>query len=193
MFVIVPSAISFWTRFTSATGPGHVGEILPIPTPPEATSKIVSSPPLKPPSTTSWIVWKTASSTFFSALVAMCVAEIRLVGVDADPAHVLLLRGREGAEAALARDLEDHVGAAGDLVERELLALRLVDEVLRVGVQGRDLPGSRPSRPPGTPRCSGRRAGSSARRPSRSPAARRPPPSRSARRGSRRGSRPPAP
>ena len=66
------------------------------------------------------------------------LAEVRLVGVDADPAHVLLLRGREGAEPALARDLEDHVGAAGDLVERELLALRLVDEVLRVRVQGRD-------------------------------------------------------
>ena len=135
----MPAAISSWTRLTSATAVrGTVGEITPMPTAPEATSKIVSSPPLKPPSTTSWIVWKTATSTFFSALVSDVLAEVRLVGVDADPAHVLLLRGGEGAEAALARDLEDHVRAAGDLVERELLALRLVDEVLRVGVQGRD-------------------------------------------------------
>jgi hypothetical protein len=33
---------------------------------------------------------------------------------------------------------QDHVGALGDLVERDLLALRLVDEVLRVGVQELD-------------------------------------------------------
>ena len=73
MFVILPEAISSWTRLTSATASrGTVGEISPIPTAPEATSKIVSSPPLKPPPTSSWTVWKTASSTFFSALVAMC-------------------------------------------------------------------------------------------------------------------------
>ena len=40
------------------------------------------------------------------------------------------------AETAAAGDLEYHVGLLLDLVERDLLALRLVDEVLRVVVQG---------------------------------------------------------
>ena len=62
-------------------------------------------------------------------------AEIRLVGVDADPPHVALLRGVEHAEPAAARDLEDDVRARGDLVQRGRLALRLVDPVLRVRVQ----------------------------------------------------------
>ena len=65
-------------------------------------------------------------------------AEVGLVGVDADPADVLLLGCGQSAEAALAGDLEDDMRPARDLVERELLALRLVDEVLRVGVQRRD-------------------------------------------------------
>ena len=60
------------------------------------------------------------------------LAEVALVGVDADPEHTLLLRRRQDAEAALARDLEDDAGAVGDLVQRLLLALRLVDEVLGV-------------------------------------------------------------
>ena len=54
------------------------------------------------------------------------------------PADVLLFRRRQRPEAALARDLEDDMRAAGDLVERKLLALRLVDEVLRIRVQRRD-------------------------------------------------------
>src|SRR4051794_8909604 len=61
-------------------------------------------------------------------------AEVALVGVDADAHDVLLLRGIEGAEPATARDLEDHARAVRDLVQRQLLALRLVDEVLRVAV-----------------------------------------------------------
>src|ERR671918_1640881 len=54
-----------------------------------------------------------------------------LVVVDADAPDALLLRRVEGAEAAAARDLEHDLGAAVDLRERELLALGLVDEVLR--------------------------------------------------------------
>src|SRR5689334_20356206 len=57
-------------------------------------------------------------------------AEERLIGVDADPPHTLLLRRVERTEPAAARDLEDHAGALLDLVERDLLALRLVREVL---------------------------------------------------------------
>src|SRR5918994_4366129 len=60
------------------------------------------------------------------------VAQERLVGVDADAPDALLLRRVQRAEAAAAGNLEDDVGALGDLVERHLLALRLVDEVLRV-------------------------------------------------------------
>src|SRR5215213_6434143 len=62
------------------------------------------------------------------------VAQERLVGVDADAPEALLLRRVDRAEAATTRDLEDHVGSLGDLVERDLLALRLVDEVLGVAV-----------------------------------------------------------
>src|SRR5215212_1763718 len=65
-------------------------------------------------------------------------AEVALVGVDADTHHVLLLGGVERAEAALAGDLEDDLRALRDLVERELLAEVLLDEVLRVAVEGLD-------------------------------------------------------
>src|SRR4051794_24030110 len=64
--------------------------------------------------------------------------EVALVGVDADALDALLLGGVERAEAALAGDLEDDLRALGDLVERDLLALRLVDEVLRVAVERLD-------------------------------------------------------
>src|SRR5215210_5265999 len=67
------------------------------------------------------------------------VASERLVGVDADRHHAFLARRVERSEAAVARDLEDDVGALGDLIERDLLALRLVDEVLGVGVQELDV------------------------------------------------------
>src|SRR5215207_1773710 len=66
-------------------------------------------------------------------------AEVALVGVDADALHVLLLGGVERAEAALAGDLEDDLRALRDLVERELLAEVLLDEVLRVAVEGLDV------------------------------------------------------
>src|SRR5215210_805982 len=63
------------------------------------------------------------------------VAEERLVGVHADAPLSLLLRSVQRTEAAASGHLEDDVGALGDLVERDLLALRLVDEVLRVAVE----------------------------------------------------------
>src|SRR5215210_843959 len=57
-------------------------------------------------------------------------AEERLVVVDADGLDVALLGGVDRAEAALAGGCEDDLRATPDLVQRELLALRLVDEVL---------------------------------------------------------------
>ena len=48
-------------------------------------------------------------------------AEVRLVGVDADPPDALLLRCVEHAEPAAAGDLEDDVRAVGDLVQRRCL------------------------------------------------------------------------
>ena len=65
-------------------------------------------------------------------------AEEGLVGVDADPPHLLLAGRVERPEPAAARNLEDDAGAAGDLVERELLALRLVVPIGRVAVQDLD-------------------------------------------------------
>ena len=58
-------------------------------------------------------------------------AEVGLVLVDADPPLALLLRRVESAEAAAAGDLEHDLGALRDLVQRDLLALVLRDEVLR--------------------------------------------------------------
>jgi hypothetical protein len=66
------------------------------------------------------------------------LAQEGLVGVHADAQLVLLLRGVQGAQAALAGHLEDDAGAALDLREPQLLALGLVDEVLRVAVEGLD-------------------------------------------------------
>src|SRR6266508_1357557 len=60
--------------------------------------------------------------------------EIALVGVDADAPNALLLGSVEPAEPTLAGGLEHDAGAARDLVQRRLLALRLVGEgrVVRV-------------------------------------------------------------
>src|SRR5215208_3169270 len=66
------------------------------------------------------------------------VPEVALVGIDADALHALLLGRVERAEAALAGDLEDDLRALRDLVERELLAEVLLDEVLGVAVEGLD-------------------------------------------------------
>src|SRR5919197_3937834 len=60
------------------------------------------------------------------------VAEERLVDVDADPPAPRLLGRIQRAEAARARDVEHDLRAGIDLVLRDALALRLVDEVLRV-------------------------------------------------------------
>src|SRR5919107_1265085 len=67
------------------------------------------------------------------------VAQVALVGVDADALHALLLGRVERAEAAAAGDLEDDLRALRDLVERELLAEVLLDEVLGVAVEGLDV------------------------------------------------------
>ena len=55
------------------------------------------------------------------------------------PTTALLLGRVERAEAALAGDLEDDLRALRDLVERELLAEVLLDEVLGVAVEGLDV------------------------------------------------------
>src|SRR6266540_3011107 len=65
-------------------------------------------------------------------------AQERLVGVHPDSPDALLLRRVEGAEPTTAGNLEDHAGALFDLVQRDLLALRLVGEVLGVAVQELD-------------------------------------------------------
>src|SRR5690242_14910260 len=62
-------------------------------------------------------------------------AEERLIVVDADRLDLLLLGGVDRAEAALAGGGEDDLRALVDLVQRQLLALRLVDEVLRVAAE----------------------------------------------------------
>ena len=67
------------------------------------------------------------------------VSEVGLVGVDADALHALLLGRVERAETAAAGDREDDLRALADVLEAELLALGLVDEVLRVAVQRLDV------------------------------------------------------
>src|SRR6185436_16495281 len=66
-------------------------------------------------------------------------AEVGLIGVHADALRALLLHGVQRTEPALARDREDDLRALAELVERELLALVLGDEVLRVRVERRGL------------------------------------------------------
>jgi len=61
--------------------------------------------------------------------------EVALVCVDANTQDVLRTSGVERAEATRARDLELDDRALRDLVERLLLALRLVAEVLGVVVE----------------------------------------------------------
>src|SRR3954468_10222305 len=68
------------------------------------------------------------------------VAEIGLIGVHADALRALLLHGVQRAEPALARHREDDLRTLAELVEGELLALVLGDEVLRVGVERLGLP-----------------------------------------------------
>ena len=77
-------------------------------------------------------------STPFSADVRMCGPRKPWSASTPTPQTPLLLRGVERAEAAAARDLEHDDRAGRDLVERDLLALRLVREVLRVPVQRLD-------------------------------------------------------
>src|SRR5256885_1538446 len=68
-------------------------------------------------------------------------AEVQLVGVDADPPESLRLRLIERAEAAAAGSREDDLRLLADLVERDLLALRLVAEgrIIRVAEDDRGL------------------------------------------------------
>src|SRR5258708_39633281 len=65
-------------------------------------------------------------------------AEVRLVDVDADAPDPGALRGVERAEAARAGDVELDLRALIDLVLCDRLALRLIDEVLRVADEHRD-------------------------------------------------------
>src|SRR5689334_22419731 len=58
--------------------------------------------------------------------------EVRLVDVDADGPAAALLGGVERAEAARACNAEHDLRARVDLVLSDTLALRLVDEVLRI-------------------------------------------------------------
>src|SRR6478672_4635107 len=59
-----------------------------------------------------------------------------LVVVAADPADALALGRVQRAETAAAGNLEHDARPLADLAQCDLLALRLVDEVLRVGVEG---------------------------------------------------------
>src|SRR3954470_7023087 len=65
-------------------------------------------------------------------------AEVGLVGVDADRLYALLLGRVDRAETARAGHLEDDLRALGDLIERDLLALVLRGEALRVAVERLD-------------------------------------------------------
>ena len=142
MPLILPAASSLRTASTCCLSAGETrDEIFPYPTPPFATVKMALM-----------LVLNFAPAAFgrLDRLVDGDVdllrgarhhvrAEVALVGVDADAEDTALLRRREDAETALAGDLEDGTGAVGDHVQRLLLALRLVDEVLRVGVRHRHL------------------------------------------------------
>src|SRR6266851_3664278 len=67
--------------------------------------------------------------------------ELQLVGIDADPPEPLGLRLIERAEPAAAGGREDDLRLLADLVERDLLALRLVAEgrIVRVAEDDRGL------------------------------------------------------
>src|SRR5919204_1236129 len=69
---------------------------------------------------------------------------VRLVGVDADRPHALLPRRVDHTEPAAARYLENDARAGRDLVQRHVLALRLIGKgrIVRVAVNGLD-PGIR--------------------------------------------------
>ena len=103
-------------------------------------------PPRQLPSTTLLIVRKTA---FVDALLGArqdVRPEEGLVGVDADPPDLLLPARRRARRDRTRRRPGRRSRAAGDLIQRELLALRLVVPVGRVAVQGLDprqrLPGA---------------------------------------------------
>ena len=96
-------------------------------------------PPLKSPSTNVLMTPKTESVEGLERARDHAVALRRLVGVDADRGHALLAGRVDRAEAAVACDLEDDVRALRDLVERDLLALGRVVEVVRVRVQELDV------------------------------------------------------
>ena len=139
MSVSSPLAILSWTSLTWAAYLAPSALVLPMPTPPDLTSKTVSAPPLNVSAWTPLIDVEDRLVDVLHRRGHDLIAEVGLVGVDADRLHALLLGGVDHAEAALARDLEDDLRALLDLVERELLALRLVDEVLRVAVDRLDV------------------------------------------------------
>ncbi len=67
MSVISPEAIWSWTFLTSASNGWPAAETVPMPTPPDLMSKMVSVPGLNFPSWTSLAVSNAATSTFLSA------------------------------------------------------------------------------------------------------------------------------
>ena len=83
---------------------------------------------------TASIVSKTATSTFFIALVRMCGPRNDWSLSTPMPQTLPLLRRLKRPQAAPARLPRTPPSNLGDLRERELLALRLVDEVLRIAL-----------------------------------------------------------
>ena len=127
------------TLLTAATSDfGTFGLIFPMPTPFCFSPNVMLLPPLKFPSTTLLIAMKHRSVDPLHGAREDVRAEEGLVGIDADAPDALLLRRVKRAQAAAARNLEDRSGALLDLVQRDLLALRLIREVLRVAVQHLD-------------------------------------------------------
>ena len=137
--MIFPAARSSWTACTFETiSAGTSGLILPRPTPPEATSKTVSSPPENVPSSACWIDWKTALSTFFSALVRMWVPRYDWSASTPIPQTFFSFAAESAPSPHWPATWKTMSEPCAIWFERDLLALRLVDEVLRVGVQDRD-------------------------------------------------------
>ena len=141
--MISPSAICCLISSTLSTSAcGTSGLTLPSPTPSSLSPKVALPPPFQVAVLDRLDRQEDGRVDALLRAREDVRAEERLVGVDADPPALALTGRVERAEAAAAGDLEDHVRAARDLVQRQLLALRLVVPVLRVVVDQLD-PGSR--------------------------------------------------
>ena len=133
--LILPAAICFETAVSFAISAARLGAFtltLPKPTPPFLTVKTPSVPPLNLPSLTSLAVVKTARSTFLVALVRMCVpryAWSESTPIPQTPCSFAAWRAPRPQPPAAAKTT---FAPCEIWFSRELLALRLVDEVLRV-------------------------------------------------------------